>query len=196
MGQILTWIRGPRDGQALQDVAVEEQSQPSRATPKPAAQVSTGKPAQFEKAVSGSAMASKPGVTTATGGATRSGVTAGGSASVGTAGKAKAETNTMAATVIDMSSAGSTFVDMTSAGARAAPKEMPKTAAVSQVKATVPSPAAGLTAVTKPKESPKGSAKSATATTTVKAEVPKVDTARPSESTATAGNVSVQGRKK
>ncbi|KAK5912882.1 hypothetical protein CesoFtcFv8_002712 [Champsocephalus esox] len=127
MGQILSWIRGPRDGQALQDVAVEEQSQPSRATPKPAAQVSTGKPAQFEKAASGSAM---PGVTTATGGATRSGMMAGGSASVGTAGKAKAET-----------------------------------AAVSQVKATVPSPAAGLTAVTKPKESPKGSAK-------VQAEIP------------------------
>ncbi|KAK1901262.1 Calpastatin [Dissostichus eleginoides] len=172
-----------------------KESQPSRATPKPAAQDSTGKPAQFEKAASGSAMASKPGVTTATGGATRSGVTAGGSASVGTAGKAKAETNTMAATVIDMSSAGSTFVDMTSAGARAAPKEMPKNAAVSQVKATVPSPAAGLTAVTKPKESPKGSAKSATAITTVKAEVPKVDTAGPSEPTATAGNVSVQGKK-
>ncbi|KAL3059040.1 hypothetical protein OYC64_011055 [Pagothenia borchgrevinki] len=170
-----------------------KESQPSRATPKPAAQVSTGKPAQFEKAASGSAMASKPGVTTATGGATRSGVTAGGSASVGTAGKAKAET--MAGTVIDMSSAGSTFVDMTSAGARAAPKEMPKTAAVSQVKATVPSPATGLTAVTKPKESPKGSAQSATATTTVKAEVPKVDTARPSKPTATAGNVSVQGKK-
>ncbi|KAL3059042.1 hypothetical protein OYC64_011055 [Pagothenia borchgrevinki] len=170
-----------------------DKSQPSRATPKPAAQVSTGKPAQFEKAASGSAMASKPGVTTATGGATRSGVTAGGSASVGTAGKAKAET--MAGTVIDMSSAGSTFVDMTSAGARAAPKEMPKTAAVSQVKATVPSPATGLTAVTKPKESPKGSAQSATATTTVKAEVPKVDTARPSKPTATAGNVSVQGKK-
>ncbi|KAL3059044.1 hypothetical protein OYC64_011055 [Pagothenia borchgrevinki] len=137
-----------------------DKSQPSRATPKPAAQVSTGKPAQFEKAASGSAMASKPGVTTATGGATRSGVTAGGSASVGTAGKAKAET-----------------------------------AAVSQVKATVPSPATGLTAVTKPKESPKGSAQSATATTTVKAEVPKVDTARPSKPTATAGNVSVQGKK-
>nr|XP_033939674.1 calpastatin isoform X5 [Pseudochaenichthys georgianus] len=132
-------------------------SQPSRATPKPAAQVSTGKPAQFEKAASGSAM---PGVTTATGGATRSGMMAGGSASVGTAGKAKAET-----------------------------------AAVSQVKATVPSPAAGLSAVTKPKESPKGSAKSATATTTVKAEVPKVDTARPSKPTATAGNVSAQGKK-
>ncbi|XP_063767360.1 calpastatin isoform X27 [Eleginops maclovinus] len=66
-------------------------SQPSQATPKPAAQVSTGKPAQFETASSGSAMATKPGVTTGTGGATRSGVTAGGSASVGTAGKAKAE---------------------------------------------------------------------------------------------------------
>ncbi|CAK6958297.1 calpastatin isoform X8 [Scomber scombrus] len=48
MGQILSWIRGPRDTPALQDVAVEEQSQPSQATPKPAAQVSTPKPAQFE----------------------------------------------------------------------------------------------------------------------------------------------------
>ncbi|XP_023283677.1 calpastatin isoform X18 [Seriola lalandi dorsalis] len=105
MGQILSWIRGPRDNPALQDVAVEEQihgnyrplplpqqnfnqSQPSQATPKPAAQVSGVKPAQFEKASSGSAMATKPGVvTTATGGATGSGVTAGGSASFGTAGK-------------------------------------------------------------------------------------------------------------
>ncbi|TDH14402.1 hypothetical protein EPR50_G00042730 [Perca flavescens] len=48
MGQILSWIRGPRDGQALQDVSVEEQSQPGQATPKLAAQVSTVKPAQFE----------------------------------------------------------------------------------------------------------------------------------------------------
>ncbi|CAG5983391.1 unnamed protein product [Menidia menidia] len=96
MGQILSWIRGPRDTPALQDVAVEEQyeqwicelqlyrgceecrnaavwchsrqktfgwvivtflslsvasslqSQPNQATPKPAAQVSTVKPAQFE----------------------------------------------------------------------------------------------------------------------------------------------------
>ncbi|XP_070695121.1 calpastatin isoform X3 [Pempheris klunzingeri] len=63
-------------------------SQPSQATPKPAAQVSTVKPAQFEKASSGSAMATKPGVvTTATGGAKGGGVTAGGSASLGTAGK-------------------------------------------------------------------------------------------------------------
>ncbi|XP_037639006.1 calpastatin isoform X50 [Sebastes umbrosus] len=208
MGQLLTWIRGPRDGQALQDVSVEEQSQPSQATPKPAAQVSTVKPAQFEKASSGSTMATKPGViTTATGGATRSGVTAGGSASVGTAGKAKPETNTTpaGATVIDMSSAGSTFVDMTSAGARSGPKEMSKTtAAVSQVKAaaTAPSHAAGAVAVAaagiaasiaviKPKESPKGAAQSTTATTTVKADVHKVDPAKTFKpvASAVAGNV-------
>ncbi|XP_037638823.1 calpastatin isoform X28 [Sebastes umbrosus] len=183
-------------------------SQPSQATPKPAAQVSTVKPAQFEKASSGSTMATKPGViTTATGGATRSGVTAGGSASVGTAGKAKPETNTTpaGATVIDMSSAGSTFVDMTSAGARSGPKEMSKTtAAVSQVKAaaTAPSHAAGAVAVAaagiaasiaviKPKESPKGAAQSTTATTTVKADVHKVDPAKTFKpvASAVAGNV-------
>ncbi|XP_031724699.1 calpastatin isoform X9 [Anarrhichthys ocellatus] len=210
MGQILTWFRGPRDGQALQDVSVEEQSQPSQATPKPAAQASTVKPALFEKASSGSAMATKPEVfTAAAGGATQSGVTAGGSASIGNAEKAKPETNTAptAATVIDMSSAGATFVDMTSAGPRGFPKEMSKTAAVSQIKAsaTVPSAAAGVaaaagiaaaTAVTKPKESPKGTAKSATATTTVRADVHKVDPAKSSKpvATAAAGNVSVQGK--
>ncbi|KAI3369492.1 hypothetical protein L3Q82_007708 [Scortum barcoo] len=208
MGQILSWIRGPRDAPALQDVAVEEQSQP---TPKPAAQVSTVKPAQFEKASSGSAMATKPGVvTTATGGATESGLAAGGSASVGTAGKeapkAKPETNTTpaGATVIDMSATGATIVDMTSAGVRGGPKEMSKTAPISQVKAaaTAPTPAAGIaatTAVTKPKESPKDTAKSATAVTTLKADVPKVDPAKPSKpavaATAVAGSVSVQGKK-
>ncbi|XP_040890934.1 calpastatin isoform X25 [Toxotes jaculatrix] len=146
-------------------------SQPSQATPKPAAQVSTVKPAQFEKASTGSAMATKPGVA-ATGGAIGSGVAAGGSASVGTAGKAKPETNTTSAgaTVIDMLSAGATVVDMTSAAARGGPKEMPQTAPVSQVKATatVPSPAAGAaaaagtaatTSVAKPKESSKDTAK-------------------------------------
>ncbi|XP_068576565.1 calpastatin isoform X26 [Cebidichthys violaceus] len=205
MGQILTWIRGPRDGQALQDVSVEEQSQPSQATPKPAAQVSTVKPALFEKASSGSAMATKPAVVpAAASGATQSGVTAGGSASIGKAGKAKPETNTAptGATVIDMSSAGATFVDMTSAGPRGYPKEMSKTAAVSQIKAsaTVPSPAPGvaaaaiIAAVTKPKESPKGTAKSATTTTTVRADVHKVDPTKTSKPVAAAGNVSVQGK--
>uniref|UniRef100_A0A8D3ACU1 Calpastatin n=1 Tax=Scophthalmus maximus TaxID=52904 RepID=A0A8D3ACU1_SCOMX len=186
MGQVLSWIRGPRDAPGLRDVSVEEQihgnyrplplpqqnfyqSLPSQATPKPAAQVSTVKPAQFEKASSGSTMATKPRVVAAaTGGATRSGVTAAGSASVGTAGreapKAKAETNATpaGAAVIDMSSAGATVVDMTSAGARGGPRAMPKTAPVSQIKATatVHSPAAGPasaggTAATKPKDTAK-----------------------------------------
>ncbi|XP_028432816.1 calpastatin isoform X5 [Perca flavescens] len=182
-------------------------SQPGQATPKLAAQVSTVKPAQFEKASSGSTMATKPGlVTTATGGATPSGVTTGGSASIGTAGMAKPETNTTpaGATVIDMSSAGATFVDMTSAGARGGPKGMSKTAAVSQVKApaTGPSPAGGVAAAagiaaTTAVTEPKGTAKSATATTTVKADVHKVDPAKTSEPVAVtaAGNVSVQGKK-
>ncbi|XP_028432813.1 calpastatin isoform X2 [Perca flavescens] len=184
-----------------------KESQPGQATPKLAAQVSTVKPAQFEKASSGSTMATKPGlVTTATGGATPSGVTTGGSASIGTAGMAKPETNTTpaGATVIDMSSAGATFVDMTSAGARGGPKGMSKTAAVSQVKApaTGPSPAGGVAAAagiaaTTAVTEPKGTAKSATATTTVKADVHKVDPAKTSEPVAVtaAGNVSVQGKK-
>ncbi|XP_062253652.1 calpastatin isoform X12 [Platichthys flesus] len=154
-------------------------SLPNQAAPKPAAPVSTAKPAQFEKASSGSAMATKPGgVTAATGGATGSGVPAAGSASF----KAKPETNTTprGATVIDMSSAGAAVVDMTSVGARGGPQAMPKTAPVSQVKASVPSRATGTAAaagtavtaaVTQPKVSPKVTAKSAT--TTVKADVSK-----------------------
>ncbi|XP_060898258.1 calpastatin isoform X23 [Labrus mixtus] len=179
-------------------------SQPSEATPKPAAQVSTVKPAQFEKASSGTAMASKPGpVTTATGPVAGSGIKGGGSASIGTAGKeapkAKAETNTTpaGATVIDMSSTEATIVDMTSAGVRGGPTEMSQTAPVSQVKAAaaVPYPAAGAagvagltasTAVTKPKESPKGTAKSATAITTLAADLPKVDPAKTSKPAAAA----------
>ncbi|XP_026163489.1 calpastatin isoform X7 [Mastacembelus armatus] len=201
MGQILSWIRGPRDTPALQDVAVEEQSQPSQAPPKPAAQVSTVKPG--EKAPSGSAMATQPGVvTTATGIATGSGITAGGSASVGTSGKeapkAKPETNTTlaGATLIDMSSAGATVVDMTSAGARASSKEMAKeTAPVSQVKAAATAPptatgtaaAAGTTAttaVTKPKDTSKTAPVSQVkATTTVPA--PSAGTAAAADKTAT-----------
>ncbi|KAM8757852.1 calpastatin isoform 11-T11 [Acanthopagrus schlegelii] len=168
-------------------------SQPSQATPKPAAQVSTVKPAQYEKASSGSTMATKPGVvSTATGGATGSGVKAGGSASIGTAEKgspkAKTETNTTpaGATVIDMSSAGAAVVDMTSAGSRGGPKEMsetPPTVSQGKATATVPSAAAGATT---PKESPKGPAKSAAAIPTLKADVAKVDPVKTSKSAAAA----------
>ncbi|CAI5688513.1 unnamed protein product [Oreochromis niloticus] len=55
-------------------------SQSSQTTPKPAAQVSTGKPAQFETPTSGSGMATKPGAVT---------TTTGGSSNVATAERAK-----------------------------------------------------------------------------------------------------------
>uniref|UniRef100_A0A671U9R6 Calpastatin n=1 Tax=Sparus aurata TaxID=8175 RepID=A0A671U9R6_SPAAU len=141
-----------------------KESQPSQATPKPAAQVSTVKPAQYEKASSGSAMATKPGVvSTATGGATGSGVKAGGSASIGTAGKESPKAKT----------------------------ETPPTVSQGKAAATVPSAAAGAAAAagvaaTTPKESPKGPAKSAAAITTLKADVAKVDPVKTSKSTAAA----------
>ncbi|XP_069366710.1 calpastatin isoform X9 [Paralichthys olivaceus] len=82
------------------------QSLPNQAAPKPAAQVSTVKPAQYEKASSGSAMATKPGGgSSTTGGATGRGVSAAGGIS-----------------------------------------SKPETAPVSQVKASVPSPAVGTAA--------------------------------------------------
>nr|XP_043880264.1 calpastatin isoform X16 [Solea senegalensis] len=159
-------------------------SLPGQATPKPAAQVSTGNPAQFEKASAGSTMAAK---STAGRGGT-------GGASAGTAGSAapKAETNSAlaAATVIDMSSAGATVIDMTSTGVWGAPKQMPQTTPVSQVRATATAPApapaaaaagaAAASAVTKPKDT----AKSTTATTTLKTPAP-----------AAAGSASMQGSK-
>ncbi|XP_029682282.1 calpastatin isoform X11 [Takifugu rubripes] len=60
MGQILSWIRGPRESSALQDVAVEEQSQPSRTAPKPAAQVSRATPAQSESTAAATVKAEAP----------------------------------------------------------------------------------------------------------------------------------------
>uniref|UniRef100_A0A672MBT1 Calpastatin n=1 Tax=Sinocyclocheilus grahami TaxID=75366 RepID=A0A672MBT1_SINGR len=66
MGQIFSWIRGTRDQPALQDVAVEQQSQ--QVTPTPTSQVSTGKPAQYEKGPTQSSTAAvtvKPGTTPA-----------------------------------------------------------------------------------------------------------------------------------
>ncbi|XP_040890916.1 calpastatin isoform X7 [Toxotes jaculatrix] len=119
-------------------------SQPSQATPKPAAQVSTVKPAQFEKASTGSAMATKPGVA-ATGGAIGSGVAAGGSASVGTAGKAKPETapvsQVKATATVPSPAAGAAAAAGTAATTSVAkPKESSKDTAKVQVE--VPSTAA------------------------------------------------------
>ncbi|XP_051933249.1 calpastatin isoform X15 [Hippocampus zosterae] len=162
MGQILSWIRGPRETPTLQDVAVDEQSQPSQASPKPAAQVSTVTPSQFEKASSGSTMATKPGgVTTAKSGTA-------GSTSITTEGlgvpRAKPQTNTKPA-VIDMSSAGSTVVNMTLSGASGSPQMMSKTSPVSTPKSstaatgTATAAAAANVAVSSSKGSPKDTAK-------------------------------------
>ncbi|KAF7208254.1 calpastatin isoform X6 [Nothobranchius furzeri] len=105
-------------------------SETSQAPPKPAAQVSTVKPAEFEKAPLGAAMTTKPGVvTTAT--ATGSGMEAGGTAKVEAAGKASPK-----------------------AKAETAPTSQAK------VTSTVPSPAAGKAAsaaVTKPADASKSS---------------------------------------
>ncbi|XP_039885080.1 calpastatin isoform X11 [Simochromis diagramma] len=125
-------------------------SQSSQTTPKPAAQVSTGKPAQFETPTSGSGMATKPGAVT---------TTTGGSSNVATAGKAapkaKPETNTTLA--------GATVIDMSFAEASGATREVLKTAPVSQAKVapTIPPTAgtAAATSVAAPKESPKDTAK-------------------------------------
>ncbi|XP_056302959.1 calpastatin isoform X4 [Danio aesculapii] len=62
MGQIFSWIRGTRDQPALQDIAVEQQSQ--QVTPTTTSQVSTVKPAQYEKGATQSSTAAatlKPG---------------------------------------------------------------------------------------------------------------------------------------
>ncbi|XP_061146322.1 calpastatin isoform X7 [Syngnathus typhle] len=163
MGQILSWIRGPRETPTLQDVAVDEQSQHRQDTPKPAAQVSTTTPSQLEKASSGSAMASKSGgITTAKGGSGSA------STSIKTAGQglptAKAQTNTKP-TVIDMSSAGSTVVNVTLSGTRGSPKMMSKTSPVSTIKSstvatgTAATTAAANAALSASKGSPKDRAK-------------------------------------
>ncbi|XP_016148347.1 calpastatin-like [Sinocyclocheilus grahami] len=76
MGQIFSWIRGTRDQPALQDVAVEQQVsltghnriESQQVTPTPTSQVSTGKPAQYEKGPTQSSTAAvtvKPGTTPA-----------------------------------------------------------------------------------------------------------------------------------
>ncbi|XP_061919400.1 calpastatin isoform X7 [Entelurus aequoreus] len=166
MGQILSWIRGPRETPTLQDVAVDEQSQHKQTTPQPAAQVST---VQSERTASEWSMDTKlKGLTTATGGTA-------GSTSTRPAGKgaykAPLETSSKP-TVIDMSSAGSTVVNMTLTGTRAGPSVTSQTSSVSTIKPSAPatgtaasSLASANVGLSASKESPKQPAK-------VKVEVP------------------------
>ncbi|XP_046881534.1 calpastatin isoform X22 [Hypomesus transpacificus] len=173
MGQFFSWIRAPRDNQGLQDVSVEQQtsgnyrplprprpqfsqSQPKHAPPAPAAQVSSMKPAQFEKTTvtsAASTMATKPGVTMTMGSTTGSDVKVATSAGVTQKGTAivKPETSFVSP---NTGVAGATIIDMTGGS----PKEILKTTPVSQAKAPTTSA---------------GTASSAGAATTVKAETTK-----------------------
>uniref|UniRef100_A0A8C1LP69 Calpastatin n=1 Tax=Cyprinus carpio TaxID=7962 RepID=A0A8C1LP69_CYPCA len=90
MGQIFSWIRGTQDQPALQDVAVEQQVsltgynriESQQVTPTPTSQVSSGKPAQYEKGPTQSSTAAvtvKPGTTPAApSGASSAGAAGGG----------------------------------------------------------------------------------------------------------------------
>ncbi|XP_039543986.1 calpastatin isoform X9 [Pimephales promelas] len=74
MGQIISWIRGTQDQAGLQDVSVEQQVpltgykriESQHVTPTSTSQVSSAKPAQFEKGPMQSSAAVKPGTSPAT----------------------------------------------------------------------------------------------------------------------------------
>uniref|UniRef100_A0A8C7PMP5 Calpastatin n=1 Tax=Oncorhynchus mykiss TaxID=8022 RepID=A0A8C7PMP5_ONCMY len=140
MGQLLSWIRAPRDNQALQDVAVEQQSQPRQYSPTSVAQVAVN-PAQFESASAASTMATKPGAVSVTmGGATASGATASGATAGGsptTAGTTQRGTAKVAMPeTAFVSPAGATIIDIPTPGTKGSPKDTPKPAPMHPAKAT------------------------------------------------------------
>ncbi|XP_006784637.1 calpastatin isoform X4 [Neolamprologus brichardi] len=108
----------------------KDESQSSQTTPKPAAQVSTGKPAQFETPTSGSGMATKPEAVT---------TTTGGSSNVATAGKAapKAKPETAPVSQAKVAPTIPPTAGTAAATSVAAPKESPKDTAKSATAATV-----------------------------------------------------------
>ncbi|XP_075870571.1 calpastatin isoform X23 [Nelusetta ayraudi] len=151
-------------------VSCHGQSQPSQATPKPAAQASAATPAQFEKSGSGSRMAAKP---LAVGTSTAGGATAGrGGGSVLTAGKVTPKATAEASSVSQVR----------------APAEAPPPAAAAAAAAA----AAGTTA-SSAVNVPKDAAKSAAAVPQ-QASASKIDPAKAAKPSAAAGKVSVQGK--
>ncbi|XP_031682012.1 calpastatin isoform X31 [Oncorhynchus kisutch] len=172
MGQLLSWIRAPRDNQALQDVAVEQQSQPRQYSSTSVAQVAVN-PAQFESASAASTMATKPRAESVTmGGTTGSGVAAGGSpTTAGTTQSGAAKVKMPETTLVspNAAGAGATIIDIPTPGTRGSPKDIPKTAPMHPAKATPPAPGGvnivGVSAtpwradVPKLQESPKQAAK-------------------------------------
>ncbi|XP_067100407.1 calpastatin isoform X4 [Osmerus mordax] len=180
-------------------------SQPKHAPPAPAAQVSSMKPAEFEKTPvtsAASTMATKPGVTTTTGTTTGSDVKVVTSAGVTQKGIAvvKPETSFVSP---NTGVAGATIIDMTGGS----PKEILKTAPVSQAKAPTTSAgtasSAGAAATvkaetTKPKptDSPKQTVKSAP-DPAKKVDSAKIDPAKvskPAEAASVDGSASVKGK--
>ncbi|XP_070966615.1 calpastatin-like isoform X44 [Oncorhynchus clarkii lewisi] len=169
MGQLLSWIRAPRDNQALQDVAVEQQSQPRQYSSTSVAQVAVN-PAQFESASAASTMATKPRAESVTmGGTTGSGVAAGGSPTTKQSGAAKVMMPETTLVSPNAAGAGATIIDIPTPGTRGSPKDTPKTALMHPAKATPPAPGGvnivGVSAtpwradVPKLQESPKQAAK-------------------------------------
>ncbi|MCI4386924.1 hypothetical protein PGIGA_G00068460 [Pangasianodon gigas] len=76
MGQLFSWLRRPQDSSALEDVAVEQQSQPKQPTSTPSVPASTVKPAQHEKGAASSSTtvaAAKPATTAASAATTTTG---------------------------------------------------------------------------------------------------------------------------
>ncbi|XP_046723003.1 calpastatin isoform X12 [Silurus meridionalis] len=68
MGQFISWLRGTQESSGLEDVTIEEQSQPKQPTSTPSVPASTVKPAQYEKEATSSVsagVAAKPATTTA-----------------------------------------------------------------------------------------------------------------------------------
>ncbi|KAK6321001.1 hypothetical protein J4Q44_G00079770 [Coregonus suidteri] len=190
MGQLLSWVRAPRDSQTLQDVAVEQQSQPRQYSPTSVAQVAVN-PAQFESASAASTMTTKPGAVSVTmGGATASGTKAGGSpATAGTTqrGTAKVVIPETALVSPNAAAAGATIIDIPTPGTRGSPKDTPTTAPMHPAKATPPTTGGGnivgeaatpwKTEVPKVQESPKQTAKSVP-TTSSKVDMAKKDPAK------------------
>uniref|UniRef100_A0A8C8K9T4 Calpastatin n=1 Tax=Oncorhynchus tshawytscha TaxID=74940 RepID=A0A8C8K9T4_ONCTS len=186
MGQLLSVIRAPRDNQALQDVAVEQQSQPRQYSPTSVAQVAVN-PAQFESASAASTMATKPGAVSVTmGGATASGATAGGSPT--TAGTTQRGTAKVAMPeTAFVSPAGATIIDIPTSGTKGSPKDTPKPAPMHLAKATPLTTGGGnivveaatpwKAEVPKLQESPKQTAKSVP-TTSSKVDMAKKDPAK------------------
>ncbi|KAI1904644.1 hypothetical protein AGOR_G00007810 [Albula goreensis] len=166
MGQILSWIRGPRDSQAVQDVAVEQQSQPKSATSTPVAQVSTMKPAEFEKAATSSstATASQPTATTTAAGTAGTVSAAGAAVKPGAPGATTSKESPTTAPVSPTKAVPKTAGGNPSTAAvqaegikpKEVPKEAPKSmpmaqAKVEPAKVEPPKPAAGAGKVEPPK---------------------------------------------